>query len=292
MADFQFPDFGVPGFPYANYVQQLLASLGQGGGAATGSMNIPAGAPQGSAWNPIMQVPPPPVTPGMNLPATPPGYTSPSGPLVNPAGFTGTPGPVPGITPAAPSGAPAPSGGAVSKAPGNNKMATGGLLNFNVSDGITPGIQSTQGLTANDAARFAFTIPQGYSTNGGLGMFSYSPTGDQSMAQRTITFLDANGNPIPGAGRTGIEGGGYFSVGGPALDAYGNPDPNVPVLQPGQTYYANLSGGNGPAGPANVDYGLNLHAGGRQQTPYQRAVQQFQSFHPGYGNFGTQFGRK
>lgn len=289
MANITFPDFGVP-FPYQNLPAQLQASLAaipQGQYQRFGAPStvlpqqgllqmIPPGAPQGSAWNPIMQVPPPPVTPGMTMPATPPlpPSSAPLGPTVNPGGYSGTP-PSPAPT------VPASTNGAVSKAPGNNKMATAGLLDLNVSDGA-PGIQSTQGLTANDAARFAFTIPQGFNTNGGLSMFSFSPTGDDSMAQRTITFTDANGNPVGGAPNTGIEAPGYFSVGGPALDRWGRPDASIPVLQPGQQYFANVSGGNGPQGPANIDYGLNLRASSAPQNPLQQALQAFLARHPGY----------
>src|SRR6476661_5284208 len=207
MADFQFPNFGVSGFPYQNYVQQLLASLGPMGGT------IPSGAPQGSQWNPIQQVPAPPLTPGMQMPAVPPGGSGlkPNNPLVPPAGYNG---PMPSAP--APTGSMPSPNGAIPKPSGNNKMATGGLLN--VAQGA-PGIQATTDLTGATGQQFGFTVPQGAN---GMGQFSFSPTGDQTAVNRQVSFTDANGNPIPGLSSTGIESGQYFNIGPGG-------DPNLPM---------------------------------------------------------------
>lgn len=267
-SDFSFPQFssaGVPAgnFPYTDLLQQLFASF-------TALPSYSYGRWNGTGQSAYLGYPGPNGVPLAT--AAPPTQQGMFG------GYT-TAQPKSGGGPATPT----PSGTAAPDAfmptPTVNQPVNGA---FPVKP-LAPGLQATSGLTAGDAAKFGFTIPQGYSTNGGLAHFSYSPSGDQAAANRTISFTDANGNPIAGDPRTGIEAPGYFAVGGPALDRWGRVDTSIPVLQPGQQYFANLSGGNGPAGAANVNYALSLpqHASA-PQNPLVAALAAFRARHPSY----------
>ena len=277
MADFSFPNFGVP-FPYANLPQQLQASFvppaqqfsnGSQYGRFNGVNNNAFGLFP-SQWPSVFGSP---VAPPMSFQ---PPYGN-NGTLGSNQGPGSNPnGPAP-ATPAQVGQPPMPTGDNFNTPIPKSAPANPGLLNMNVAPNQGQ-IQSTQGLGANQGAQFGFNIPTGYSTNGGVASFSVSPTGDDAMAQRNLS--------VGGMSRTGIEPSMYFAVGGPALDRWGRVDPSIPVLQPGQNV-ANVSGGlygtGGMQGPANLDYSLSLpqHAQA-PMNPFLQAQQAFLARNPGF----------
>lgn len=127
----------------------------------------------------------------------------------------------------------------------------------------SPGPNITIGV--GEVLAFAFTPPLGFSSNGVLGNFSFSPTNQNAYSDRYLCLSDTPGDfsqkLAPEALKIGQEPNVYFSVDGYPVrqsprGGYTYVDKTSANLTPGVTYYANVKQVDRNV-TATINYGLS-----------------------------------